>query len=92
MEDLQELIRQRKEIDAKIREIKNVQKIIGCIKIDRFTGWGISNGYSISVNMFAPNYYRKMKSIIVGQRKEDLIPCIDEIIKDLETAKERLTE
>lgn len=92
MEDLQELIRQRKELDAKIREIKNQQKIVGCVKLDRFTGWGISGGYSLSVNMLAPVGYRKMKNIIVSQRREDLIPCIDRVINDLETMKEQLAD
>lgn len=90
MEDIKELIKKRDEISAKIREIQEMQRICGCVKYEKFVGWGIDNGLQISVKTFAPENHERWRSIIVGETKDDVITGIDTMIKDLRTMKKRL--
>ena len=83
MEDLKELIKQRNELNKKIRELQNQNKIIGCVKLDKFTGWGINNGFQVSVFTEAPKEYKKNKSIIQAASKIEVVDAIDHIVHDL---------
>jgi len=83
MEDLKELIKQRNELNKKIRELQNQNKIIGCVKLDKFTGWGINNGFQVSVFSATEKGYQRYKSIIQVSTKIEVVDAINHIVHDL---------
>ena len=90
MGELEDLIEQRKEINKRIKQLQDECKIIGCVKLDRFQGWGIQDGYQVYLFTYSPIGYKKYKSIIQAQTKEEIIAGIDLITQDLARLKNRL--
>lgn len=93
--ELQDLIKQKREIEERIRQIKNSIVIYGCAKIDidhyptsRPDEWYIA----VKVPGVMPEDQARYRSIIRGHSKEECIEKIPTIIKDLQGLYKQVTE
>ena len=95
MDELQELMEQRKKIDERIRQIKNSIVIYGCAKIDidhyptpRPDEWYVA----VKVPGVCEGDQTRYRSIIRGHTRQECIDKIPTIIKDLQGLYDKLKE
>lgn len=97
MDELEELIRQKKELEKKIQNLKGKETVCGRVKYEVCRSYGnhidlalvkVSKSTAYNrLNGYNPNRYF---SIIETNSKEDAIKQIDEVIRDLNELKEKL--
>lgn len=93
--ELERLIKQKKEIEQRIRELKNDDVVCGCVKLSKEhyptpkpDEWfiAVKRRYAFEVGDRQVRY----DSIIRTHEKQHLIPLMVEVINDLTELKERL--
>lgn len=95
MDELQELIKQKREIEERIRQIKTEAIVYGCTKVgfehfptQRPDEWFVS----VKVPGVMPNDKTRYRSIIRGHSKKECIEKIPQIINDLQGLYESMKE
>ena len=95
MDELQELMKQKREIEERIMQIKHPNVIYGCAKIDidhyptlRPDEWYVS----VKVPGVMPEDQTRYRSIIRGHSKEECIEKSPQIINDLQGLYDKLKE
>ena len=95
MSELQDLIKQKREIEERIKQLKNASVVCGCVKID-IDHYPTSrpDEYYIAVKVpgVMPDDQTRYRSIIRGHSKEECIEKIPQIINDLQGLYKQLTE
>jgi len=93
--ELQDLIKQKREIEERIKALKNASTIYGSAKLDiyhyptsRPDEWFIA----IKVPGVCEGDQSRYRSIILGHSKEECIEKIPAIIKDLQGLYDKLKE
>lgn len=87
MSELEELLKQKKELDRQIKELMNSQRQVG---IARYEHRRYSSGREEHVISVQEEYTRqckpsiRYKSIAIGKTKEDAIAKLGQIVPDLE--------
>ncbi len=91
MEDIQDLVRQKKEIEQKIEELKNRSQIIGNFKFGvnayKEGKWGIWSKVPGNTRNKRTGVWREVERwslCFVANTKEQLLEAIPELIKDLQ--------
>lgn len=95
MKELQRLMKQKKEIEERIRMLKNSMTVYGCVKLDiyhypttRPDEWYIA----VKVPGVCEGDQSRYRSIILGHSKEECIEKIPQVIKDLQGLYKQITE
>ena len=95
MKELQILMKQKREIEERIRMLKNSMTVYGCVKLDiyhypttRPDEWYIA----VKVPGVMPDDQTRYRSIILGHSKEECIEKIPQIINDLQGLYDKLKE
>ena len=95
MSELQDLINQKKQIEFRIKVLRQGARYFGCAKLDmdhyptnRPDEWYIS----IKVPGVMPDDQSRYRSIIRGHSKKECIDKIPEIINDLQGLYKQITE
>ena len=95
MSELQDLIKQKREIEERIKAIKNASTFYGCTKldIDRYSTPRPDEWYiAIKVPGVCKGDQTRYRSIIRGHSKEECIEKIPAIINDLQGLYKQITE
>lgn len=95
MSELQDLINQKREIEKRIKQLKNASVFYGCTKIDidhyhtsRPDEWYIA----VKVSGVYEDEQSRYRSIIRGHTRQECIDKIPTIIKDLQVLYDKLKE
>lgn len=87
MNELQTLIKQKKEIEARIRELKDTEIVCGNAKLGHIRyPTGLEHWY-IAINVAFPNVTRWHKVSVSDISRADAIGNLDSIITDLTALK-----
>lgn len=95
MKELQRLMKQKKEIEERIRMLKNIMTVFGCVKldIDHYPTTRPDEYYiAVKVSDVMPGDQTRYRSIIRGHSKEECIEKIPQVIKDLQGLYDKLKE
>lgn len=97
MKELQILMKQKKEIEERIRMLKNSMTVYGCVKLDIYhysTKISRPDEWYIAVKVpgVCEGDQSRYRSIILGHSKEECIEKIPQIINDLQGLYDILKE
>lgn len=95
MKELQRLMKQKKELEERIRMLKNIMTVYGCVKldIDHYPTTRPDEYYiAVKVPGVMPDDQTRYRSIIRGHSKEECIEKIPQIINDLQGLYKQVTE
>lgn len=95
MKELQRLMKQKKEIEERIRMLKNSMTVYGCVKldIDHYPTTRPDEYYiAVKVPGVMPDDQTRYRSIIRGHSKEECIEKLPQVIKDLQGLYIQITE
>lgn len=95
MKELQRLMKQKKELEERIRMLKNSMTVYGCVKldIDHYPTTRPDEYYiAVKVPGVMPDDQTRYRSIIRGHSKEECIEKIPQIINDLQGLYKQVTE
>lgn len=95
MKELQRLMKQKREIEERIRMLKNSMTVYGCVKldIDHYPTTRPDEYYiAVKVPGVMPDDQTRYRSIIRGHSKEECIEKLPQVIKDLQGLYIQITE